>query len=837
MAEAGAQLDVSGAAGFIQIAGARGATSSLWWWTDAGTVSADVSRFAWGGSLAATGGRYIGSDGAAQADSRANGGTFKLGGGAISLRQDMTDVSAALSAFRQGAGAAPSSLFVAADQLAQFDNVYLYAASALGGAARIFTDLPGIIYGSKFVAPAYGSLTITGPLDWNVTNRLELAAGTITASAPVNAKLSASYVMLTGGGGSTGAGSSTLTVKGQTIDVEGAAFSRFSQVNLISSGDIRLSTPKIVNGIPASSSSTTPQERSTFTGSMASAGDFLLSAQRIYPVSAVNFTIQTPGNVTFAAPAGSNTRIPLSAGGGITVIREEYRSGRQSVRAAGQDHARQHRSRRLGDQDGESHPRARQPDLGDSGGHGRPLWRHCRRHRLVLQRQPGSAGAAALEGHRAGRKQRDTGRRFDHRPARRRRPAGDGVDPGQGRIARHARRRRRRGRRSMRCCRPGAIRSSAFDIHFTAPRSADGGKTVTAGDAYPMAGTQITISGGNGIPAGTYTLYPAHYATLPGAMRVVYYGSNVGRNVPIGNYVCPTARCWSAATIRNRPCPESSRPARACLRCRPTRSGSNTASTASTAPTAISPRRQRSRISPCRGCPSMRGGLRCSALQSIVLNGIALTQPGQDSSGNFGRGGELDISAPKIAVVGHAGYVNGDIPAGYVGLDITQLNGFESILIGGSRSDTKTGTLITPNTDTVLVDTRGETFSAPEILLVAQAAKPGELQTIPQTVTANGQTIAVEDKIFAPGPDSGTVTDRGRQRHQDHRHGPRRCWPQLLLRRSPPDHGTTSTAQDIAALLGGTLDASGTVITGADISKFNYVAPECRRQRRDQSRR
>ena len=81
MADVGAKVDVSGAAGFIQVAGAHGATASLWSWSDAGTVSANVSGFAWGGSFAATGGRYIGSDGTTQADPRAKGGTFMLGGG------------------------------------------------------------------------------------------------------------------------------------------------------------------------------------------------------------------------------------------------------------------------------------------------------------------------------------------------------------------------------------------------------------------------------------------------------------------------------------------------------------------------------------------------------------------------------------------------------------------------------------------------------------------------------------------------------------------------------------------------------------------------------------
>src|SRR5262249_19776300 len=70
---------------------------------------------------------------------------------------------------------------------------------------------------------------------------------------------------------------------------------------------------------------------------------------------------------------------------------------------------------------------------------------------------------------------------------------------------------------------------AAFHVHFTTPRPAG-----AVADAYPLAGTQVHIDGGNGIPAGTYTLYPAHYATLPGALRVVYYGSNLGRNVPTG---------------------------------------------------------------------------------------------------------------------------------------------------------------------------------------------------------------------------------------------------------------------------------------------------------------
>src|SRR5262249_36262806 len=52
VADAGALVDVSGAAANILVAGARGATTTQRSWSDAGTVSADVAAFAWGGSFA-----------------------------------------------------------------------------------------------------------------------------------------------------------------------------------------------------------------------------------------------------------------------------------------------------------------------------------------------------------------------------------------------------------------------------------------------------------------------------------------------------------------------------------------------------------------------------------------------------------------------------------------------------------------------------------------------------------------------------------------------------------------------------------------------------------------
>lgn len=833
VADAGAKLDISGSAGAVQVAGAHGATLPLWLWSDAGTVNADVLRFAWGGSFAAMGGRYVDAAGTAQADPRANGGTLRLGGGAIQLRQDVTDVNAAVSAFNHGAGPAPSSLIVAADQLSQFDNVYLYAAAATGGTARLFNDVSGTLYGdSSFVTQlSYGTLSIVGPLDWSVTNRLEIAAGAIQAPATANAQLSASYVLLSGGGGPIVSGSSTLTVKGQTIDIEGIlpsdtknpnkvpfsglAFSGFSQVNLLSSGDIRLSVPKIVNGI-VPQGQTTSSDPATFSGGMISSGDLLLSAQRIYPVSAVNFTIQTPGKVTFAAPAGSNTALPLSAGGGIRVVASTIEQGGNLFAPLG--------TIVLGNTDTTISSIVTQSvtlqqnsltsvTLADTiVPYGATLddgswYYNDSLHPLTA---PPAKGIALI----GKNVQRSDGAITDLRGG------GDlqAMQWIQGKGGTRDTLTTTPSGQTVYALLPSSDRVAASDIHFTAARSGDAGAHVTAGDAYPLAGTQITLDGGNGIPAGTYTLYPAHYATLPNAMRVVYYGDNTGLNRPTTTLPDGTVLMTGHYTQSTAPGKQSSGQSLFAVQTNSVwqQYSEYSFNRANSYFTDLAARKERS----VPRLPMDAGRLAVIASQSIVLNGMALSQPGRDESGNIGRGGELDISAPKLAVIGHDQYVNSQTPSGYVGLDVTQLNGFESVLIGGLRSDTATGTLIDPSASNVLVDTRGEVFSAPEILLVARTA--WQLQTIPQTLTVNGQGVAVDNPIYAPAGDSGTVriaagsvitttgvvhTGAGRN---------------YYFAEPTPIAGTTVSAQDIAAALGGTLDATGTVITGADVSKLSY---------------
>nr|WP_246563558.1 filamentous haemagglutinin family protein [Bradyrhizobium liaoningense] len=837
VADAGALVDVSGAAGNIQIAKARGAVSSQWSWSDAGTVSADVGGFAWGGSFAAAGGRYVAGDGSVKSDSRANGGTVLLGGGGMLLRQDMSDVTAALAAFRGSgatAGRPPGALVVAADQLAPFDNVYLYAGNAQGGAVRIFTDLPGNFY-AETVFPSWAALQISGPLNWTVASRLEIAAGVINAptSSPVDARISAPYVLLAGSGSLPVAGTSTLTVNAQTIDLQGAPkptkasdpirgldFSGFSQVNLLASGDIRFGTLKVIDGLKndRTNDKTPTAEQSSFTGNLVTAGDILFSAQRIYPVTAVTFTIEAgtidasgnvkPGNVKFTSPAGSKTTIPLSAGGGIVVHAGTIEQAGNLFAPLG--------TIALGSTDSAVSKIITQSvvlapgsltsvSLADTTvpygatSDGTNWYYNASLNPLSA---PPSKGLI-LSGSTV---TRSDGSTIDLR-------GGGDLQAMEWIQGKGGSRDVLAGQNVYALVPTVNDPIAAYDIHLATARSADNGVTITAGDNVPLPGQQITLDGGSGIPAGTYTLYPAHYATLPGAMRVtVYAKDNTGTRLSTGTKL-PDGTVLVTGNYKQSTAPgkQSSGQTVFAVQTSPVwRQYSEYSFTGANSYYAQLAAKQNTTAP---RLPMDAGRLSISALQSIAMHGVALTLPGRDGSGNIGRGSELDISAPKLAVVGHAGYVNNDVPAGYVGLDVSQINGFESVLIGGSRSDIATGTLITPTASNVVVDTRGETFSAPEILMVAQ--QTGQWQEVKQWVTIGSTSVLLDVPVYVRVDGTGTITVRsgsvietkgtvhaGLGRHY------------VVV----SDGQAAVTAESIAAALGGTL--SGSQIVGADLTKL-----------------
>jgi filamentous hemagglutinin family protein len=746
VAESG-QVDVSGYAGVVQIAAGRGRSSTAVW-SDAGTVSVDVVGLAWGGSFAATGGRL--SDGTAMlaADGKtsvANNGTIILGGGQVALQQDNTAIIAALATFHQSNHTiGPGSFFVSADQLAPFDNVFLFSGSAPGGAGRIFTDLPGNT--ANLGSPILRPLTIANSLNWHVANRLHVAASSITTSQDGSSvSLDAPYVLLTGGGDTVNSGTSTMTVTAQTIDVEGAAFSGFGQVQLKSSGDIRLSTPKVANAIDGKTLLVKP---SSFTGTLATYADLVLSAQRIYPVSAVDFTIKsTAGNVAFQAPAGSSTDIPLSAGGSLTVMAANIDQGGNLFAPLG-------KIKLVGGV-------GTNPD-GTSQG-------------VVLE--PGSLTSVTLADTVVpyGATSDGTGWYYNASSSPLSQPPAKGLELGGASVVTKAGStidvrgggdlqamewiQGKGGSHDTLTSINGGLGTgsgagptvyalvpttndpvAAFDINFTAASGVNAaGQSGTkftlpsgqvlylqSGDAYPLAGNQITINGGAGIPAGSYTLYPAHYATLPGALRVVYYGDNLGRNVPSGTTL-PDGTVLVTGNYTQSTVPGKQSSGQGLFAVQTGSVWQQYSEYSFSSANVFFLQKATHDHSNVPLLPVDGGRLAVTAQQQILLAATAFSQPAPG-----GRGSELDIAGNKLAVVSHQQYADsqnpGNVPAGYIPLDVSQLDslGFESVLIGGTRSnvDPTKGTLITPAASNVVVDTRGDAFAVPEILLVAQAASP-----------------------------------------------------------------------------------------------------------------
>ena len=317
------------------------------------------------------------------------------------------------------------------------------------------------------------------------------------------------------------------------------------------------------------------------------------------------------------------------------------------------------------------------------------------------------------------------------------------------------------------------------------------------------------LAGGNGIAAGTYTLLPAHYATLPGALRVVDKGSALanpglsGRTLPDGTQIIAGYSTQS------------------------TKPGGRSSGTELFAVQTNAVWRQYSEIDGISAnsyfyTKSVHDGVNvpylpidAGRLAISAQNTLTMAATARSAAAGSGRPGQLDLSANQIALIA-PGQTS---PTGYVGIDVTQINGFGSVLIGGLRTDQADGTtLITAVASQVLADTRGFELDAPEIILVATPTVP--TSTLSQTfklVTSLGQTTPFNFSLgnvssgTAVADTGNIVISDGSLIHSTGLTGNTFARSYVL----PP-----SSAAALAAALGGNLDSTGTVITGADISKL-----------------
>lgn len=233
--------------------------------------------------------------------------------------------------------------------------------------------------------------------------------------------------------------------------------------------------------------------------------------------------------------------------------------------------------------------------------------------------------------------------------------------------------------------------------------------TLDKGDV--RVGQSIYLSGGNGIPAGFYTLLPAKYATLPGAFRVVqdtgaidtiasqnatfadgtqriagyfadnFTGSRDGRGT---SFLVQSREVWGAYSEYAI-----------------TSASQFFAAKAASGGTAV-PR-----------LPIDAGRLSISATADLTFGATLRT-----GAAAGGVGAEVDIASAQIQIVGETSVALG----GYLQLAASDLNalGAASLLIGGTRTQNGNGVTIAAQASNVVVSNdENSALVGSEILLVS----------------------------------------------------------------------------------------------------------------------
>ena len=253
---------------------------------------------------------------------------------------------------------------------------------------------------------------------------------------------------------------------------------------------------------------------------------------------------------------------------------------------------------------------------------------------------------------------------------------------------------------------------------------------ANAGYSNPTlaVGDQIHLRASNGLPEGTYTLLPARYALLPGAFLVTPVG-----NAPTLSAVEPTGATILSGYRVNGFDPVSAQPLLSSFEVDPASvvrsralyldySANNFLKQAAIDNGETPPR-----------LPIDSGHLVFDATRQMAIDGSLAAQ-----APTGGRGGEVDISSPlDIQIIGPGGRAE----AGALNLDAASLSAFgaESLLIGGKRSSTATGTVVTATTNNVTVDDAGSALTGPDVVLVAnQNITLAPSSVISQTGTLSG---------------------------------------------------------------------------------------------------
>lgn len=256
-------------------------------------------------------------------------------------------------------------------------------------------------------------------------------------------------------------------------------------------------------------------------------------------------------------------------------------------------------------------------------------------------------------------------------------------------------------------------------------------------------GDRIFLQASDSLPAGYYTLLPARYALLPGAVLVTPRSG-----MPFGTFETAEGASFVAGYEFNGLDQSRTRGTvaswfevtpSAVLRDRAQYDDFSANVFLAASASALGVKRAQ--------LPTDSGYLSFQATQSMTLLGNVAS-----TSTTGGRGSSIDISTPNNIVITGSGDT---MTPGAVTLNAKALNAFgaESLLIGGKRVSSAEGTTVIVQSGSVTVDNAGSPLRAPDLTLVAkdtltfaagaQVQSVGQLSTRAQTLNLSGDGLLV----------------------------------------------------------------------------------------------
>ncbi|MCK9917085.1 filamentous hemagglutinin family protein [Microbacteriaceae bacterium K1510] len=265
-------------------------------------------------------------------------------------------------------------------------------------------------------------------------------------------------------------------------------------------------------------------------------------------------------------------------------------------------------------------------------------------------------------------------------------------------------------------------------------------------------GQTVTLSGGNGIPAGTYTLLPAEYATLPGAYRVVVVSTNVN---PQTKTVTTSDGSVTMTGVLGSAVNGSHSSQTALLQIQ-----SNAVWTKYTQIDVAKGNSYFTALAAANGTAVPR--LAEDAARMVVAAGTSLTLNATNrfAPAEGGLGGQLDITGTNLVVaasdrLGDFGttangvFTPSSAYAGYLFLDPDMLSrlGIESTLIGGYRGNSAEGTKVTETALNLVIATdAAHALTGPELLFTSLAPTAAD-PNVRGLVVKDGSVVIAQGKV------------------------------------------------------------------------------------------